>query len=394
MDPGETRLQRVLARHRDAALVEHRSGRHTVIRRDQVLADPRDTEVLDSSLARWTRAREDVAGAARYHLRPEAGIDVGELVSDLRGDGNAGYLSLSPNHLIRGEPGWFMGPASVPAPAREVPAPPAPAAEHPTTVAVLDTGISAHPWFDDRDWYSPQHQASVAEVLDANLDHELDSQAGHGTFIAGVVLQHAPAAHLEIRRVLGSDGICDELDLVRALHDLRQHRDQGGSVDIVNLSLGCYTFDDEPTPVVQRVIESFGTETVFVCCAGNDASDRPFWPGALESALAVAALGAHGEERAAFSNYGQWVDACAVGEDLCSSFVHFDGAAPAIHRADPDDFDGYARWSGTSFAAPAVAGEIAARREAAGTTAAEAAATLLDPSSTQCLPGLGAVVRS
>lgn len=393
MAPRTTRLERVLERNRDAQLVEHRTGRHTVVRRDQVLADPRDGENLDETLTRWSRGREDARGVARVHLRPDAGVDVAELVSDLRGRPGGGHGTVSPNHLMHGEPGWWAGPWGVPDPAPPLPVPTAPAAARPPAVAVLDTGLAPHPWFDGRDWYLAQRDNGIAEVLDADLDYELDNQAGHGTFVAGIVLQQAPMARLLIRRVLGSDGLCDEFDLVNALQELRAHRDrEGDPVDVINLSLGCYTFDDRPTPVVERAVRGFEGEPVFVACAGNDGSDRPFWPAAMDDVLAVAALDADGSDRAAFSNYGPWVDACARGEDVHSSFVVFDGPKPATRGNDPDRFRGFARWSGTSFATPAVAGAIAAASDAQGVPAAEAARELLGPDAARSLDDLGTVV--
>ncbi|WP_460370798.1 S8 family serine peptidase, partial [Actinocorallia lasiicapitis] len=235
-------------------------------------------------------------------------------------------------------------------------------------VAVLDTGLDPHPWWEESDWYAAQRE-EVAQVLDADLDYELDAQAGHGTFVAGVVLRQAPTARIVARRVIGGDGVGDELDVMRALHGLR--------ADVVNLSLGCHTFDDRPSPLLQRAVAALGRATVVTACAGNTASDRPFWPAALKTVLAVAAL--DGDERAYFSNYGWWVDACAQGVGVESSFVRF------------GEFAGYAAWSGTSFAAPAVAGTIAAGL-ASGRSPAEATDAVM--SSGPTLPDLGAIIRT
>lgn len=390
MDAGQARLERVLERHRDAVLVEHHPGRHTVVRRDQVLAGTDETGSLDVGLARWTRGREDGLGATRYHLRPEAGVDVGELVAELRAGGGRSHPTVSPNHLLRAEPAWWVGPEGVPTPVPASAPPPVVSPVTAATVAVLDTGLAPHPWFDERDWYVAQRGNGIAEILDADRDYELDNLAGHGTFIAGVVLQHAPGTDLLIRRVLGSDGISDEFDLVHALGELRDYR-KHRSVDLVNLSLGCYTFDDAPTPVMERAVDALGAETVVVSCAGNDGSDRPFWPAALDTVVGVGALDSGGTDRAEFSNYGSWVDACAVGEDVHSSFVTFDGPTAGT---DSDSFRGYARWSGTSFAAPAVAGVIAAHCMERQVPAAQAARELLDGGTARVLDQLGAVVTS
>ena len=62
--------------------------------------------------------------------------------------------------------------------------------------------------------------------------------------------------------------------------------------------------------------------------------------------MAVGGLDVTG--RAAFSNFGPWVDACAPAVDVVSTFF-----------TDFPGYNGWAAWSGTSFAAPKVAGVIA-----------------------------------
>lgn len=203
-----------------------------------------------------------------------------------------------------------------------------------------------------------------------------------------MVLRHAPSARLRALRVLGGDGVGDELGVIRALERLAEW----GRADVVNLSLGCHTYDDRPSPLLTRAVAALGRRTVVVACAGNTAGDRPFWPAAMKPVVGVAAL--DGGERAWFSNHGWWVDACAEGTEVTSSFVHFDGPRPPADGADPDDFRGYATWSGTSFAAPAVAGRIAGLAAAEGIGAADAADRVLDPEANPSLPGLGVVVGS
>ncbi|NED51479.1 peptidase S8 and S53 subtilisin kexin sedolisin, partial [Micromonospora aurantiaca] len=68
-----------------------------------------------------------------------------------------------------------------------------------------------------------------------------------------------------------------------------------------------------PSPVLRQAIAALGRGTVVVACAGNAATDRPFWPAAMKPVIGVAAL--DGADRAWFSNHGWWVDACAQGVD-------------------------------------------------------------------------------
>ncbi|WP_433335782.1 S8 family peptidase [Spirillospora sp. CA-294931] len=385
----EARLERLLARHRDAVVVEPLSGRPALIRRDQILVAEHDAPVAEDLVRRWYDSRHDEDGVTRLRLRTPAKVDVCELASQLGGDGRHRRLSVSPNHLVHGQPMWWSGPADLPRPAAALPAPRVDGeVRRDVTVAVLDTGIAPHPWYEGADWYA-ERRPDAAEVLDADLDFELDAQAGHGTFIAGVVLQHAPSARIHAERVIGSDGVGDEIDVIRALARLAAW----GRADVVNLSLGCFTFDDRPSPVLARAIAALGRRTVVVACAGNSAGDRPFWPAALKPVIAVGALDARGGDRAWFSNYGWWVDACAPGVDVASAFVRFDGVRPRVNGIDPDEFLGYATWSGTSFAAPAVAGRIAGAAASDGVTAVEAADRLLDPGAAPTLPDLGVIIR-
>ncbi|TYB38356.1 S8 family peptidase [Actinomadura chibensis] len=390
----QARLERVLARHRDAVVVEPLPGRPALIRRDEILVAGPDAAAAESTVRRWHDGRRDERGVTRLRLRPAAKVDVCELASRLCSDGvrtaAAGAarrrLSAAPNHLVVGQPMWWSGPADRPRPAAPVPAPrPGAAARREVTVAVLDTGLSPHPWWEDADWFREQRD-EVAEVLDADLDYDLDAQAGHGTFVAGVVLGQAPSARLRARRVIGGDGVGDELDVIRALAWIAER----GGVDVVNVSLGCHTYDDRPSPVLARAIAALGRRTVVVACAGNAATDRPFWPAAMKPVVAVAAL--DGADRAAFSNHGWWVDACAQGVDVAGAFVRFDGTRPPVRGLDPDLFQGYATWSGTSFAAPVVAGRIAAVAAADGVSAVAAADRVLDPSAHPSLPDLGVIV--
>ncbi|WP_176611336.1 S8/S53 family peptidase [Actinomadura sp. WMMB 499] len=381
-------LERVLARHRDAVVVEPVPGRPALIRRDQLLVAGHDAAVAEDLVRRWCDGREDGAGVARLRLRAPARPDVCELAAELGGDGPHRRLAVAPNHLVHGQPLWWSGPADRPRPASPVPAPRTAAdACRDVTVAILDTGLSPHPWYADADWFREQ-PAEDAEVLDADLDRELDVQAGHGTFVAGVVLRHAPAARLLARRVLGGDGVGDELGVIRALARLAE-RDHA---DVVNLSLGCHTYDDRPSPVLSHAIRSLGRRTVVVACAGNAASDRPFWPAALKSVIGVAAL--DGDDRAWFSNYGWWVDAAAPGVDVASSFVRFDGPRPPAEGADPDRFDGFATWSGTSFATPMVTGLIARLAASEDIGAVAAADKILDQNARATHPDLGVIIRA
>ena len=95
---------------------------------------------------------------------------------------------------------------------------------------------------------------------DSDNDGDLDSVAGHGTFIAGVVMRQAPDAHLVIEKLITGDGVIDELGLFRGLAALRSRANKSEkTIHVVSLSLGCYTHDDKPSPMLEHAINGFGT---------------------------------------------------------------------------------------------------------------------------------------
>src|SRR5215204_3609848 len=106
-----------------------------------------------------------------------------------------------------------------------------------TTVAVLDSGVSAHPWLLGSLAERPIPEDGL-ELWDLSRP-ALPRQVGHGTFVAGVVLQYAPAATLLPRRVIDIKGDADDMRL-SAVIDALVDKDP----DVVNLSLGPTAIDE------------------------------------------------------------------------------------------------------------------------------------------------------
>jgi len=149
---------------------------------------------------------------------------------------------------------------------------------------------------------------------------------------------------------------------------------QAGEEPIILITLGGYTLDDRPSPLLTGALAALlgGGDRVVVAAAGNDGQhDRPFWPAAYAGLRVpwrrrVVAVAAHDGRRICdWSNTGSWISLAAPGADVVSTFVH--------HEEFPD---GWARWSGTSFAAPAVAAAIAEALPGSGSVAAAAEAVI------------------
>lgn len=270
-------------------------------------------------------------------------------------------------------------------------------------VAVFDTGWGEHPWLKDavieprlgagepigiepESPTNPERTPSLAEPLDGIFD----DAAGHGTFIAGIIHQECPDALILPVRVADGEGVILESDLIGALGRLVEFMDdsaleskRGGSkVAVLNLSFSYYhETPDDPDTVseLKRLLDEIRMrDCVVVCSAGNEATSRPTYPAAIPSNdpgrhVSVGALNPSDRSIALFSNIGDWVEVYAPGVSVLSTVpITFEGGIQAGTRDDDhghrretldvDDFrGGFGVWSGTSFAAPVVAGRIAAR---------------------------------
>jgi hypothetical protein len=188
-------------------------------------------------------------------------------------------------------------------------------------------------------------------------DNWLDPVAGHGTFIAGIIEQVAPGCAIQVTHVINGLGSATESDIHEKILKLAALAD-GDRPEILSLSFGGTALDQAPGALESAIARAQLSGIVVVASAGNDASAEPQYPAAYDGVIAVGAVGPDGPTP--WTNYGEWVDACAPGADLVSSFFDkFDGPEPRINTVDPDKFAGWATWSGTSFAGPVVVAALA-----------------------------------
>jgi subtilisin family serine protease len=284
-------------------------------------------------------------------------------------------------------------------------------------VAILDTGIGQHPWFDEpgtvvlRDAKLDGRPIGTYPEEDVDAEREgrrdgeashLDAFAGHGTFIAGVVHQVCPDAALLPVRVYGGDGTASEWDFARSVERLLEFHLRGLAgapgyfpVDIVVIASGYYLEhpeeDDDYEGIYRgRLRDLRRAGVLVVASAGNDGSTRKTFPAGwappvrrtsngvvpgdahdlcpeYTPLIGVAASNPDGS-LADFSNDGPWIAAVRPGVNVLSAMpTTFDGSAEGKrsadglrHAVDPDDFThGFGTWSGTSFSSPYLAGQLA-----------------------------------
>jgi membrane-anchored mycosin MYCP len=252
-------------------------------------------------------------------------------------------------------------------------------------IGVVDTRVYANNWLYGAVLASPREMVLTAAGLDRDDNQRLDPQAGHATFVSGLVLRQAPGATVLVESPLNNSGRARTSDVVAAAVRLSEQK-----VDILNLSLGCHTGDNEPPYGFDQMLRDINPDMVIVAAAGNRrrvggetgtyAPPRAFFPAAFGSVVAVGAVqwrehpdGTGTWVPAPFSNSGAWLDFAAPGVDLHSTFVDF---KPKRRTRTNPAFHGWARWGGTSFAAAIVSGTIAATVTEQGLSARNAVAFL------------------
>lgn len=256
------------------------------------------------------------------------------------------------------------------------------------TVAVLDSGITAHPDLDANVLPGYDFIAESAFSNDGNGRDSDPTDAGnwtvdnqcftgskatasdwHGTHVAGTIAAIAnnnegiagvaPEAKIVPVRVLGACGGFDS-DITDGIiwaagGNVRGVPTNQNPAQVINMSIG--SEGTCTTPYRQAIAQANKRGSIVVVAAGNnnfDASKSS--PGNCEDVINVGATDKNGK-RSYFSNYGSRVDVSAPGGDRrywgggILSTLNAGKTAPG--KAD------YAEYQGTSMAAPHVAGIVA-----------------------------------
>lgn len=207
-------------------------------------------------------------------------------------------------------------------------------------VAILDTGVKNN--HEDLTLAGEANATGNTVTTGAGTAADVN---GHGTHVAGIVgakanngkggVGIAPDATLYAVNVL-SGGVNAGTDWA-IVQGIKQA--QNWNVDIINMSLGGPGYNE----LCQKVVsDAYDAGIAIFVSAGNEGVNRMNYPACYDKVICVAAVD-QGFSRADFSTYGSWVDLCAPGVGIWSSYN--DGT--------------YCSMDGTSQASPVAAGEAA-----------------------------------
>ncbi len=207
-------------------------------------------------------------------------------------------------------------------------------------VAVIDTGVDLnHPMLSGR--LAPSTDWKDFVDGDATPQEATGTMYGHGTAVAGLVLQTAPRATILPIRVLDGSGGGDVANVASAISWAMSK-----GANVINLSLG--TTDNNAA--LQTVIDSATAAGIYVVAsAGNTGTSTMTYPAAWAKTginakyLLSAGSVSQGVALSSFCSSGTPLEFLAVGEGIASAY-------PGNQAAS---------YNGTSFAAPQVSGALA-----------------------------------
>ena len=218
-----------------------------------------------------------------------------------------------------------------------------------TVIAVIDTGIDfTHPDLTNNQWTNPSADSGDLHGWDFITNSgEIKDEQGHGTAVAGIIAAEGNnslgitgvmwRASLMSLRVLDNTGTGDVGDAVEAIDYAVAH-----GAHVINLSWGTNGESVALQDAIERAIRS---NVIVVCSAGNGSSDldaMPYYPASfkLRNLISVSATD-NSDQLASWSNWG------------ARSVIL---AAPGTNILTTQRGGGYWNVSGTSAAAPIVAG--------------------------------------
>ena len=213
----------------------------------------------------------------------------------------------------------------------------------PVRLAILDTGIEG------------SHEDIESNYQSISTTYDKDPR-GHGTHCAGIAAAVsgnnigimslvAPGLNIKVSgvKVLNTLGIGTQKEIISGMIEAIDN-----GVDVISLSLGGITSESHEKAYGEAVAYAAQHNVIVVVAAGNSATNAAnYSPANTPGVITVGSINNKGQ-RSRFSNYLDYIDKgiYAPGEDIFSTYIKND----------------YKVYSGTSMAAPLIAGFVAVMR--------------------------------
>lgn len=254
---------------------------------------------------------------------------------------------------------------------------------NPPLIAVIDSGVDyEHPQLKNRIFKNPSPGASgcVDDVYGCNVtamgggnlgdgnvypnyttgpgmacptDEGIEDKCNHGTHVAGIIAAEynstsgtpsgpagvCPFCMIVPIKATGVEGGISDASQLAGLKYVSLFRSKNSNaIRVVNASFGQFQ-RNRAIAVIVASLRRTGNGIVVIAASGNEDTMLRSYPGALTDVVAVSALDSS-NNKAKFSNFGNWVDVAAPGDQIIST-VPGGSTFPK---------------SGTSMAAPVVSG--------------------------------------
>jgi len=227
------------------------------------------------------------------------------------------------------------------------------------TVAIMDTGIAAHPDFGNR----------ILDFKDfTNRKKYIYDDNGHGTHVAGIVagngkMSHglykgiAPECELVITKVLDRKGNGNTNQVLEAIEYIIEKKEKY-NIRILNISVGMLPTanESEKISLMQAVERAWNAGIVVVAAAGNNGPDKNTVtiPGQCKSIITVGSIddyvGNGNNLKNGYSGRGP-TECCVIKPEILAPGTKI---RSCCYRGN-----GYEIKSGTSMSAPVISGAIA-----------------------------------
>ncbi len=197
----------------------------------------------------------------------------------------------------------------------------------------------------------PNYVTAAGQACPA--DPQLNGKCNHGTHVAGIIAAEyqsngstitgpagiCPFCKIVVIKATGAEGgISDSSQLAGLKYVSLFRNSDANAIRVVNASFGQFQ-RNRAIAVIVAALRRTGNGIIVIAASGNEDTMLRSYPAALTDVIAVSAVGTD-NNKAKFSNFGNWVDVAAPGIEIVSTIP---GGSSAVK-------------SGTSMASPVVSG--------------------------------------